>query len=286
MVVQSLILMRHAEREDRALEKEGKDWISTAARPQDPLLSPNGKPFFFSSSLADDGSSNSIDTLDTIGRLQAAEVGRQLKGLGITKILTSPMIRTVLTADIIAEVLGFGENSICVEMGLVEEAKSFRGKTSAEPRPNWEPLILPVSELLKYSSRIDASYVPLTEVKHVRDESVPNTVRELYAEFTDRDEVTKERCKDTCWKIIQSDKLDGEVVLCVGHGATVKNYAKALESGLPDELLCTGERTVSCFGEFKPLDAGNPTGPWKSVTGVWGNGDIFGKAAEDLADRG
>ena len=46
MVVQSLILMRHAEREDRALEKEGKDWISTAARPQDPLLSPNGKPYY------------------------------------------------------------------------------------------------------------------------------------------------------------------------------------------------------------------------------------------------
>ena len=43
MVVKSIILMRHAEREDRALEKEGKDWISTAARPQDPLLSANGK---------------------------------------------------------------------------------------------------------------------------------------------------------------------------------------------------------------------------------------------------
>lgn len=34
--------MRHAEREDRALEAQGKDWISTAPRPQDPKLSPSG----------------------------------------------------------------------------------------------------------------------------------------------------------------------------------------------------------------------------------------------------
>lgn len=43
MVLKSIILMRHAEREDRALEAEGKDWISTAPRPQDPKLSPKGK---------------------------------------------------------------------------------------------------------------------------------------------------------------------------------------------------------------------------------------------------
>lgn len=42
MVLKSIILMRHAEREDRALEAEGKDWISTAPRPQDPKLSPKG----------------------------------------------------------------------------------------------------------------------------------------------------------------------------------------------------------------------------------------------------
>jgi hypothetical protein len=41
-MVKSLILMRHAEREDRAAELEGKDWISTAPRPQDPVLSIEG----------------------------------------------------------------------------------------------------------------------------------------------------------------------------------------------------------------------------------------------------
>jgi hypothetical protein len=41
-MVKSIILMRHAEREDRAMEAEGKDWISTAPRPQDPFLSERG----------------------------------------------------------------------------------------------------------------------------------------------------------------------------------------------------------------------------------------------------
>lgn len=41
-MVKSIILMRHAEREDRAAEAEGKDWISTAPRPQDPYLSEKG----------------------------------------------------------------------------------------------------------------------------------------------------------------------------------------------------------------------------------------------------
>ncbi len=44
-MVKSIIIMRHAEREDRAAEAEGKDWISTAPRPQDPLLSTKGKSF-------------------------------------------------------------------------------------------------------------------------------------------------------------------------------------------------------------------------------------------------
>ncbi len=43
MVLKSIVLMRHAEREDRAMEAEGKDWISTALRPQDPLLSEKGE---------------------------------------------------------------------------------------------------------------------------------------------------------------------------------------------------------------------------------------------------
>jgi hypothetical protein len=195
------------------------------------------------------------------------------------------MIRTVLTADIIAEVLGLGEKSICVEMGLVEEAKSFRGKTAAEPRPNWNPLILPVSELQNYSHRIDPTYETIIQVDHVRDEAAPNTVREVHATLTDRDEITKDRCRVAVWKIIQADKLNNEIVLCVGHGATVKNYTKALEAELAEEFHCKGDRTVSCFSEFRPFDENNPLGAWKSVSGEWKTGDIFHHAVDDAGDK-
>ncbi len=46
-MVKSIILMRHAEREDRAQELAGKDWISTAPRPQDPVLSARGMLIHF-----------------------------------------------------------------------------------------------------------------------------------------------------------------------------------------------------------------------------------------------
>lgn len=262
-MVRSIILMRHAEREDRAAEAEGKDWISTAPRPQDPLLSDKGIK-------------------------QAEEVGKQLKGVGITRILCSPMIRTVMTADVVAAQLGLGANSVCVEMGLVEEAKSFRGKTAAEPRPNWNPLVLPLTELMKYSSRIDPNYVSLMTVEHARDEAVPNTVREVHATLTDRDEITRDRCRQTLEKVLQSGQFPNECLLFVGHGATVGAILKVFENDLPTEQKVTGEKSVSCFSEFQPIDPNNLFGPWKSVTGIWHSGNISEELAgvEDITDRG
>lgn len=265
MVLKSIILMRHAEREDRALEAEGKDWISTAPRPQDPKLSPKGIR-------------------------QAQEVGRQLLDRGVTRILCSPMIRCVMTADYIAEVLGLGPNSISVEYGLVEEAKSFRGKTNAEPLPKWTPLILPIEELCAFSNRIDTSYVPHMMVNFVKDEAMLNHVREDHETLnlpSNRDEVTRDRCRQAVWRIVLSDRFqDGETILCVGHGATVGGFHKALEAELPMEERVSGDRTVSCYSEFAPVDPRNPSGPWKSVSGTWATGDIFHDSVEDIADQG
>jgi len=155
--------MRHAERMDRATEAQGKDWITTAPRPHDPTLSP-------------------------LGVKQARAVGREFKelGLNISRIYCSPLIRCVMTADLVAGELGLGANSICVEEGLVEEAKSFRGyRSKNEPPPNWHPLLLPVvkaaveeqkeeeegraggGSLSDYSPRLDASYVSMVDVQHV-----------------------------------------------------------------------------------------------------------------------
>jgi hypothetical protein len=186
------------------------------------------------------------------------------------------MIRTVITSDIVATQLVLGENSICVEMGLVEEAKSFRGKTSSEPRPNWNPLILPPSILkLNYSSRINEDYVTATEVHHVRDEEKSNTVKELHDTITDRDEITRDRCRKTVRNLINSEFLKSDdVILCVGHGATVSAMTKALEAGLPAELTIKGDRPVSCFALFEPLDPSNPFGPWKASTTHWQSGNV------------
>lgn len=209
-----------------------------------------------------------------------------MKEWGITKILSSPMIRTVMTSDIVAEQIGLGENSVCVEMGLVEEAKSFRGKTASEPRPNWNPLILPISELAKYSNKLDLNHQTIMEVQHIRDDSVPNTVREVHESLTERDLVTKDRCRVVLQRILTDEKLANDVVLCVGHGATVKAMSLVLEEGLSDEEKCAGERTVSCFAQFRPVDPENPTGPWRSVLPEWSTGDFTHTAAEAAEDQG
>ncbi|KAJ1406861.1 histidine phosphatase superfamily [Ochromonadaceae sp. CCMP2298] len=260
-MVKSIILMRHAERDDRAQEKAGIDWISTAPRPQDPILSP-------------------------YGREQAMNVGDQLKAAGVTKILSSPMIRTVITSDIVATQLGLGANSVCVEMSMVEESKSFRGKTAAEPRPNWSPLILPAFDLAAHSSRINLDYSSIMMVTHAQDESMPNTVREVHATLTDRDAITKDRCLEAFRKIVTSDELKDDVVLCVGHGATVKAYALAMEAGLPEEMKIRGERTVSCWAKFEAIDPLNPLGPWRSVQEEWATGDFKRIAVEAAEDMG
>mmetsp|Transcript_31578 Transcript_31578/g.30134 ORF Transcript_31578/g.30134 Transcript_31578/m.30134 type:complete len:90 (+) Transcript_31578:171-440(+) len=87
MVLRTIYLMRHAARMDKAMELENIDWVSTAKRPQDTPLSISG-----------------IE--------QARVIGSQLKGSGITKILCSPMIRTLMTALEIARVIGLGPSSI------------------------------------------------------------------------------------------------------------------------------------------------------------------------------
>jgi len=58
--------------------------------------------------------------LNETGRQQALETGKRLRGRGIDTIATSPLIRALETARIIAEVLGLGEPAIVP--GIVERA--------------------------------------------------------------------------------------------------------------------------------------------------------------------
>ena len=164
-----IILLRHAERLDRYMESNGEDWIHTASRPQDSPLSP-------------------------LGEQQATATGKLFsKKYNVTKVLASPLIRTIQTAHLVCNEFESGPYSICVEQGLTEESKSLRGKTADQPRPNWNPLLFSAQELLEYSDRIDVSYESLVTVRHERDESVSNSVREVHDYLTDRDEITRDR---------------------------------------------------------------------------------------------
>ena len=238
----SIILMRHCERLDRAMEKRGEDWISTAARPHDSPLS-------------------------ELGIEQAAMIGQQLRSLGIRKIYSSPLIRAVQTSHVIAEQLGFGENSVLVEPGIVEQARSFRGKQKPEPLPTWNPLLLPVSELKRlYSDKIDETYPPLVNVSYERDVNLLNELREIGEEGVSDEDIIVERSKKFLARLM---KTDFETVLVVGHGATTKNCEKILQTGLSRERHIVGERAVSSWAEFQPVDTTNLEGPWYAPGGLW-----------------
>lgn len=267
-MVKEIYLLRHAERLDRAMEKNGEDWISSAPRPQDPPLSKRG-----------------FDQITTAGKM--------LQSKGITKILCSPMIRTVQSADRVAEKLGFGAKSICIEEGLIEEAKSMRGKTSSEPMPFWEPLVQSTKDATLYSDKINESYSSLIQVEHIKDEAMPNTVAEVHSslpmdpEMKCRDAITKARCEQCLNGILASDELANEIVLLVCHGAIVKWMSFALQSRLDESARIQGERNVSCFAGFVPHDDHKSYGTWKSSTTHWETGDVAIDAqTENADDRG
>jgi broad specificity phosphatase PhoE len=259
----SIILLRHAERLDRALEQQGGNWIFSASRPQDSPLSP-------------------------FGIEQAIECGKQLRDYGICKIFSSPMIRTMQTSKYIAQEIGI--SFVNIEPSLIEEAKSFRGKHQAqEPTPVWSnnKLYLSPDELLQYCECINLEYVPFLHVDHVVDEHSENHVREVHPTLQDAHDITRARCQDFMSYLVHSNDL--EVVLCVGHGATCSGCADALQKGLPAALRITGTRAVSSWAAFVPYDESDPLGPWYAPNGKWNEGGnilVQNTAAECVSDQG
>lgn len=169
---------------------------------------------------------------------------------------------------------------------MVEQARSFRGKDSSEPMPNWYPLILPLSEMTKYSKLIDRSYKPMTDVRFIYDESMLNTIREVYEGVTEREEITKSRYIATLTKIMHCPAFAGETVLLVGHGATVKHCTNALEKGLEAEERIKGEQITSCWAEFKPRPDCGDSLPWKAQSPEWQSGKGAKGIIDNEFDRG
>ena len=118
--MKSIFVMRHAEREDRYQESIGNNWINTAERPQDPPLSMEG-----------------IEQVHAVGKQMLIELNK-LGGITYNDnnkcnvlILSSPMIRTLMTADIIANELNLNHKCICIEPLLVEGYHYMRGNINS-----------------------------------------------------------------------------------------------------------------------------------------------------------
>ncbi len=230
-----IIVLRHGERMDRYVESLGGDWLSTAARPQDPTLSMNGEN-------------------------QIKEVGKNIKKFiqAPVKILCSPLIRCVQTATICAGEINY-PTTVSVEHGLAEDAKSMRGREPGERKPVWTPLILDRRYLSEYSSILDA--VPSMIILHherVLDGSCKNDVREFIEEepaITAEAAVTLRRCQNLLKKIkaFLASKEVGTLIL-VSHGAISKVLAAELQGG---ENKITGKCDVSGWNAFDQ-DPSNP----------------------------
>lgn len=265
--MKAIYLLRHGERQDRATEYEGLDWISTAPRPQDPPLSKKG-----------------IQQVQFCGKL--------LKDRGITRILCSPMIRTVQSADFVAEQLGFGEKSLCMEWGLLEQARSMRGYDAGEPLPVWTPLVQSPQDATAYSSRINMEYSSLRDVKHKLYESMANAVAEIHDDLpilpdkNSRDAITKSRCEELVTRILDCDALADDIVICVCHGATIAHMTFALQNKLEEDDRIKGDAVVSCFAGFVPTttDDAKVQGSWKSLVLEWETGDATIDASKENAD--
>ena len=192
--------------------------------------------------------------LSDYGRLQIEEVAETLKGLEVAhgikvdKIISSPLIRCVQTSDIVAEALGI--NSISLEYGVMEEAKSFRGHPPNEPAPVWTPLVLSRNELRVYSERLHSDRYESMTIKHEEDyECTKNGVREVHLDdSTIRDpvQITSNRCRhviDHLERTFQED--DVHCILVVSHYAIVKGIATHLRKGGLE-----GHMKVASFGCF------------------------------------
>ena len=171
---QTIWIARHGNR----LDFVNPEWFNTAERPYDPPLSEDGI-------------------------IQAQELGQRLVAERIRHIFASPFLRTVQTADRVAQILDL---PIKIESGLSEWLN-----------PDWmkaDPERLPMAVLQEQFPRIDLSYTSRITPNYPETSDrviarTGETARQLAAEFSDD-------------------------ILLVGHGASVVGAAWGLLSSQED----------------------------------------------------
>jgi broad specificity phosphatase PhoE len=180
---QVIWIARHANR----LDFVNPDWFLTAERRYDPPLSDDGM-------------------------VQAQQLAKRLKAENITHIFASPFLRTVQTANAVAEVLDL---PIKLETGLSEWLN-----------PAWmteEPERLSILELAELFPRIDTSYTP-----------------RIAAKYPETQEKVRERSGQTARCL--SVEFFPEHILLVAHGASVLGGAM----GLVGEIAKTEVKASLC----------------------------------------
>lgn len=193
-MTQTVWIARHGNRIDFV----HPEWFNTAERRYDPHLSPDG-------------------------RVQARKLGDRLVGEGITRIFASPFLRTVETANAVAEVLDL---PLQLDWGLAEWLN-----------PEWMsemPETLSVEDLTAQFPRIDPTY---TGGKAYYPETWPACLQ---------------RTGETAKRLVEAYPQDD--LLLVGHGASVLGTAMGLIPTLRETdvraSLCALVKLVKESGEW------------------------------------
>lgn len=179
---QTIWIARHANR----LDFVNPDWFNTAERRYDPPLSDDGM-------------------------VQASQLAQRLKQEKITAIFASPFLRTVQTANQVAEVLDL---PIKLESGLSEWLN-----------PEWmseNPERMAIAQLISLFPRID-----------------PNYTSRVIAQYPETEEIAFARSGETARKLAAQF---GEEILLVGHGASVLGATM----GLVGEIVKTEIKASLC----------------------------------------
>lgn len=173
-MTQTVWIARHGNR----LDFVNPEWFNTATRPYDPPLSDDGVE-------------------------QAKQLGQRLAEEGIAHIFASPFLRTVQTANEVANCLDL---PIKLESGLSEWLN-----------PKWmgtTPERLPLEALQERFPRIDSSYTS-----------------RVMAHYPETSEMVLQRTAQTVQRLI--DEFSDDILL-VGHGASVVGCTQGLVKGMPE----------------------------------------------------
>lgn len=189
---QTIILVNHAAR----LDQSNSSWAKKASRPHDPPLSIRGYS-------------------------QAHKLGKFLqKKAGIRKvdhIITSPFIRCVQTADILAQEYQSETGCVTIEEGLCEKPKLMDKAL--------EPWFLPAADLCVACPLLDPSAKSsLHSTFFARGKRYPGPPSE--------EEGFRNRCKNAATTLMEHKHLKKKTIILVSHLATIKQWLRAINPKL------------------------------------------------------